>query len=180
MFPMPCRLTGPFTCIFQQLSSTRTITRSRNVATCTVPGRSHKQEAHQYADPIVLAGGWLLACLTSQRHASVSRGRICTDNCTCCHTQIDVAYAAFYLTQSRYADTGPTSPSADPAMPRAWQGSHWSANFEVTGYDSTRKNPHGASGNRTRDLPLSKRTPLPLGQRGGLDLVNKEEEEEGV
>ena len=29
-----------------------------------------------------------------------------------------------------------------------------------------RKNP-GASGIRTRDLPLSRRTPLPLGQRGG-------------
>ena len=26
-----------------------------------------------------------------------------------------------------------TSPSADPIMPGAWQGSHWSANFEVTG-----------------------------------------------
>ena len=27
--------------------------------------------------------GWLLACLTSQQHASVSQGRICEDNFTC-------------------------------------------------------------------------------------------------
>ena len=35
----------------------------------------------------------------------------------------------FHLTQSQYTDTGPTSPSADPITPGAWQGSHWSANF---------------------------------------------------
>ena len=34
----------------------------------------------------------------------------------------------FYLTQSQYTDTGPTSPSVDPITPGAWQGSHWSAN----------------------------------------------------
>ena len=35
--------------------------------------------------------------------------------------------------QLQYADTGPTSPSADPIMPGTWQGSHWSANFQVNG-----------------------------------------------
>ena len=40
----------------------------------------------------------------------------------------------------------------------AWQGSHWSANFKVTGMTRPRKNP-AASGIRTRDLPLSRRTP---------------------
>ena len=68
--------------------------------------------------------GWL----TSQQHASVSQGRICSDNFTCCHTEIQVADQTFYLTQSQYTDTGPTSPSADPITPGAWQGSHWSAN----------------------------------------------------
>ena len=72
-----------------------------------------------------------VGCLTSQQHASVSQGRICTDNFTCCHTETDVADQAFYLTQSQYAGTGPTSPSTDPITPDAWQGSHWSANFEV-------------------------------------------------
>ena len=101
---------------------------------------------------------WLLACLTSQQHASVSQGRICTDKFTCCRTETEVADPIFYLTQSQYTDTGPTSPSADSIMPGAWQGSHWSANFEVTGMTRPRKNP-GASGIRTRDLPLSRRTP---------------------
>ena len=71
----------------------------------------------------------LVGCLTSQQHASVSQGRICSDNLTCCHTEIEVADQTFYLTQSQYTDTGPTSPSADPITPGAWQGSHWNANF---------------------------------------------------
>ena len=96
--------------------------------------------------------------LTSQQQASVSQGRICSVNFTCCRTEIEVADQTFYLTQSQYTDTGPTSPSADPITPGAWQGSHWSANFEVTGMTRPRKNP-GASGIRTRDLPLSRRTP---------------------
>ena len=99
-----------------------------------------------------------VGCLTSQQHASVSQGRICTDNFTCCHTEIEVADQTFHLTQSQHTDTGPTSPSADPITPGAWQGSHWSANISVTGMIRPRKIP-GASGIRTRDLPLSRRTP---------------------
>ena len=75
----------------------------------------------------------LVGWLTSQQQASVSQGRICSDNLTCRHTEIEVADPTFYLTQSQYTDTGPTSPRADPITPGAWQGSHWSANFEVTG-----------------------------------------------
>ena len=82
---------------------------------------------------------WLVGCLTSQQQASVSQGRICSDNFTCCHTEIEVADPTFYLTQSQYTDTGPTSPSADPISPGVWQGSHWSANFEVTGMTRPRK-----------------------------------------
>ena len=104
---------------------------------------------------------WLVGCLTSQQQASVSQGRICSDNFTCCHTEIEVADQTFYLTQSQYTDTGPTSPSADPITPGAWQGSHWSANFYVTGMTRPRKNPV-ASGIRTRALPLSRRTPYHL------------------
>ena len=84
---------------------------------------------------------WLLllvGCLTSQQQASVSQGRICEDNFTCCHPEIQVADPTFYLTQSQYTDTGPTSPSADPITPGALQGSHWSANF-CHWYDSTPK-----------------------------------------
>ena len=87
---------------------------------------------------------WLVGCLTSQQHASVSQGRICTGNFPFCHTKIEVADPTFYLTQSQYTDTGPTSPSADPITPGAWQGSHWSANFEVTGMTRPGKIPSQA------------------------------------
>ena len=43
------------------------------------------------------------------------------------------------ISPSQYTDTGPTSPSADPIMPGAWHGSHWSANFEVTGMTQPEK-----------------------------------------
>ena len=100
----------------------------------------------------------LVGCLTSKQHASVSQGRICSDNFTCCHTEIEVADQTFYLTQSQYTDTGPTSPSADPIMPGTWQGSSLECQFLSHWYDSTQKNP-GASGIRTLDLPLPRRTP---------------------
>ena len=58
--------------------------------------------------------GLFVGCSMSQQHARVSQGRICTDNFTCCHTETEVAEQTFYLTQSQYNDTGPTSPSADP------------------------------------------------------------------
>ena len=61
----------------------------------------------------------LVGCLTSQQQASVSQGRVCSDNFTCCHTEIEVADRTFYLTQSQYTDTGPTSPTADPITPGA-------------------------------------------------------------
>ena len=80
---------------------------------------------------------WLVclpvACIMSQQHASFSQGWICSDNCTCCNTETEVADQTFYLTQSQYTDTRPTGPNADPITPGAWQGSHWSANFYVTG-----------------------------------------------
>ena len=40
-------------------------------------------------------------CLTSHQHASVSQGRICPDKCTSCHTEIEIADQALYLTQSQ-------------------------------------------------------------------------------
>ena len=49
---------------------------------------------------------WLVGCITSQQHASVSQGRICSDKFTCCHTEIEVADQIFHLTQSQYTDIG--------------------------------------------------------------------------
>ena len=74
-----------------------------------------------------------VGCLTSQQQASVSQEQICSDNFVCCHTEIEAADQTFYLTQSQYTDTRPTCLSGDPIAPGTWQGSHWSANFEVTG-----------------------------------------------
>ena len=70
-----------------------------------------------------------VGCLTSHQHASVSQGPICTDNFTCCHTEVKAADQTFYLIQSHFTDAGPTSPRADPTTPGAWQGSHWEYQF---------------------------------------------------
>ena len=47
-------------------------------------------------------------------------------------TEIEAEDQTFYLTQSQYTNTGPTSPSADPRTPEAWEGSHRSANIGNT------------------------------------------------
>ena len=91
-------------------------------------GTQHNSQIHT-ASRVLGFVCLLVGCLTSQQHASVSQGRICSDKFTCCHTEIEVADQTFYLTQSQYADTGPTISSADPIAPSAWQGNHWSANF---------------------------------------------------
>ena len=84
-----------------------------------------------------------VGCLTSQQHAHVSQGRICSDNFTCRHTEIEAVDPTFYFTQSQYTDTGPTSTSADPKTPGAWQDSHFLRHW----YHSTRK-----KSRRKRDL----------------------------
>ena len=66
----------------------------------------------------------IVRCLTSQQHASVSQGRICTDNFTCCHTEIQSCRFNFPSHPSQYTDTGPASHSTDPITPGAWQGKH--------------------------------------------------------
>ena len=88
----------------------------------------------------------LLACLMSQQHASVSQGQTCSDKFTCRYTETEVADQTFYLTQSQYTDTGPTSPSTDPITPGAWQGSHWSVNFYVTSMTRPGKMPTAQAG----------------------------------
>ena len=111
--------------------------------------RRRHHHHHQYRCPHLVSVGYiqnqptivclLVGCLTSQQHASVSQGRIRIDNFTCCHTEIEAADPTFHLTQSRYTDTGPTSPSADPITPGAWQGSHWKCQCLSHWYDSTPK-----------------------------------------
>ena len=79
----------------------------------------------------------LLPCtgLESRQHVIVSQGRICSDNCTSCHTEIEVKDQTFCLAQPV------------PALnitPGAWQGSHWSVAFSVTGMTRPRKIPKQA------------------------------------
>ena len=104
-----------------------------------VKGRTEGRRKREMEKRVERGRSLLVGCLTSQQQASVSQGRICSDNFTCCHTEIEVADQTFYLTQSHYTDTGPTSPSADPITTGAWQGSHCSANFLSHWYDSTPK-----------------------------------------
>ena len=75
---------------------------------------------------IVAVVCWLLKVPATY---SVSQGRICSDKFPCCRTEIEAADQTFYLTQSQYTDNEPTSPSADPISPGAWQSSHWSVIF---------------------------------------------------
>ena len=109
-----------------------------------------------------------VGCLTSQQHASIPQGRICSDNFTCCHTEIEVADQTFRLTQSQYTDTGPISLSTDPITPGAWQGSHWSANFEVTGMTRPGKIPVQAG----FEPRIFRSQCGPLGHRGGTGTIN--------
>ena len=90
--------------------------------------------------------GRSVCCSMSQRHDSVSQGRVCSDNFSCCHTETEVADQTLLLTGSQYTDTGPTSPSADPTPSGAGHVSHWSANFEVTGMTRPGKIPTAQAG----------------------------------
>ena len=137
------------------------MTLQKNNITNSLPIKGSRKDMGNVGERLFVC--WLLNVPAT----SVSQGRICSDNFTYCHTEIEVADPTFYLTQSQYTDTGPTSPSADPIMPGTWQDSHWSANFWSHWYDSTLK-----KSKCKRDLnPGSsalKAVALPLGQRGGL------------
>ena len=121
---------------------------------------------------------WLLACLTSQQHASGSQGRICSYSCTCCQTEIEVADQTFHLTLSQYTDIGPTSPSADPVTPVAWQGSHWSASFEVTGMTRPRKIPDSNPGSSSLDADALTTRPSRLSTARDMTALSAEGEEQ--
>ena len=82
---------------------------------------------------VIIFGGWLLN--VPAKCECISGTDLLND--TCCRTETEVSDQTFYLTQSQYTDTGPTSPGTDPLTPGAWQGSHWSANFSSHWYDST-------------------------------------------
>ena len=88
-------------------------TRSRGGASCVPLGASRPSNMLVHlrdgaariirrAASLVLLDG----CLTSQQHAGVSQGRICSDNCTFYHAETEAADQI----RSQCTDTGPTSP----------------------------------------------------------------------
>ena len=94
-----------------------------------MPGAWH--HSHYWYD-----SSWNVGWLVSPQHASVSQGRICSEKCTCCHTEIEAADQTSYFTQSQHTDTWATSPRADSVTPDAWEGNHCSASFLSHWYDS--------------------------------------------
>ena len=100
---------------------------------------------------------WLVGCLMSWQHATVSQEQTCSDKCSCCHTELEAADQTFYVTQSLYTDTRPTRPHADPISPGTWQGSHWTANVQVTGMTRPAKSWRKRESNP--GLLLSRQTP---------------------
>ena len=50
---------------------------------------------HRNVDKIGVRIALLFYWLLNVQHARVSQGRICTDNFTCCHSEIEVADQAF-------------------------------------------------------------------------------------
>ena len=95
-----------------------------------------------------------VGCSTSQKNASVSQGRICLDNFTCRHAEIEAEDQTFCLAQSQYTDTGQTSPTTDPITPGAWQGSHRRTNVEGPGMTLSGKIPLGEKRGSKPGLPL--------------------------
>ena len=63
-----------------------------------------------------------------QQHACASQGAICSDNYTCCHTEIEAAAQDFYLIKSQYTDTGPTSPGTSLLHQAPSRVSSWITN----------------------------------------------------
>ena len=122
-------------------------TRTRIAALITVlEGGKTKHSVSRDSDRLSLQGTFA-GCLTSQQHTSVSQGRICSDSVTCCHNEIAVADQTISLSLSILT---PRQPVLSLTLQRQVPGraatevpilSRW--------YDSTRKNPHDASGNRT-------------------------------
>ena len=97
-------------------------------------------------------------CLKSQQIASVSQERVCSDNCTCYCTEIEVADQTFYLTRytvcTQYTDTRPTHPSADLKGTRVL--------VFITGMAHPRIKPWSVT---------LEADALPLGQRGSVCLL---------
>ena len=66
--------------------------------TCLVNRHGYLKAMPTKAFPVKKGLLLFVGYLTSQQHASASQGRICSDNFTCCHTEIEIADQTLYLT----------------------------------------------------------------------------------
>ena len=68
-------------------------------------------------------GGFVDCCVAQlpSHVQSVSQGRICSDNFSCCRSKIEAADQICRLAQWKYTDTVPTCLGADPKTADAWQ-----------------------------------------------------------
>ena len=107
-----------------------------------------------------LVVGWLVSCLLACLGTDLP-------NYTCFLCEIEVVDQTFYLIRPQYTDTRPISPIADPTTPITWQGSHSGTSFtSLVRLD--RKKDSRLKRDSNPGLPLFRRTPLPLGERGGF------------
>ena len=100
----------------------------------------------------------LVGCLTSQQHATVSLERICSDNFTCCHTEIEVADPTSISPSHSILTPGRPVPVLTLSRQAPGRVATGVPMFKSLVWLYPEKNP-SASGIRTRDLPLSRRTP---------------------
>ena len=82
--------------LIQLAVSTSSMTHQNKHADCTAQlgsGKYECTEIYVYAEVCRERERERLfvGCIMSQQHESVSQGRICSDNFTCCHTEIEVA-----------------------------------------------------------------------------------------
>ena len=64
------------------------------IYSCSRPQISDSPSPHHQI--VITSAPMFVGCLTSQQHASVSQGRICSDKFTCCHTEIVVVDQNFH------------------------------------------------------------------------------------
>ena len=104
---------------------------------------------HRHSQRLLLFVG----CLTSQQHARVLQRRVCSDNYTCSHTEIEVADETVSPSHS-ILPLGIPVPARTPC-----EGSHWNTVFDVTGMTRLGKKDPGQKREWNPGPPLSIRTP---------------------
>ena len=70
---------------YSVLTALRTVPKTHTYVAMVQCGTESRATRHL---GLVMRRLLVVGCLTSQQHAGVSHGRMCSNNCTCCHTEI--------------------------------------------------------------------------------------------